>query len=103
MNRSTNGNHDSLMETIPSVYRDEFDADRIAHVSFGAGPGGMCGEQAAFKPGLRLKDALEWIEHYRHVFRAACIVSAQGKHMSCSISARCNQLKARCDRRARLG
>jgi len=70
-----------LDHTIPSSFKDEFDQKRIAHTSFGAGPGCMVGVHAGYSPELTLAMGLQWIEHYRSVFRRACLVTPQGDRM----------------------
>lgn len=70
-----------LADTIPAPFKDEFEQKRIAHTSFGAGPGCMAGVHAGYRPGLTLAMGLQWIEHYRSVFRRACLVTPQGDRM----------------------
>ena len=70
-----------LGHTIPSSFKNEFDQKRIAHTSFGAGPGCMVGVHAGYSPELTLSMGLQWIEHYRSVFRRACLVTPQGDRM----------------------
>jgi len=64
----------SLINTIPADLRESFADSGIAHVSFGTGPGCMVGEHVGFVPRVSLEFAMDWIEHYRHVARRACVV-----------------------------
>ena len=71
----------SLVDTIPSPLKGEFEEKGIAHTSFGAGPGGMVGIHASYCPSLTLIMGLQWLEHYRNIFRSGCLVTPDGDRM----------------------
>jgi len=72
---------ESLINTIPAGLRESFADSGIAHVSFGAGPGCMVGEHVGFVPRVSLEFAMDWIEHYRHVVRRACVVDRESHRL----------------------
>ena len=81
MRSNTPSQSSPLIDSIPQRLREELAIQEISHVSFGAGPGGMVGEQAGFIPPVSLELAMCWIEHYRSVFQRACLMdSAHNRH-----------------------
>jgi len=81
MSLNTPSERTPLIDSIPQRLQEELAILGISHVSFGAGPGGMVGEQAGFTPPVSLELAMCWIEHYRSVLQRACLMdSAHNRH-----------------------
>ena len=64
----------SLYTTVPRQHREI----TIVHTGFRAGPGFMAGKDESFDPPRPLKEALQWLEGFRQVYRAGQVQAANG-------------------------